>query len=446
MLAGCLCIRTDRNSTFSGSRGLGQGRIVFGTHFFTDAKADGQGSGAGRLGIFTDGHRNSLLCIVCLRILAQGNGIGRGRRAAQPGQGIIAGSRAAFAEGQSILPAGGRIAAEGRGTFSAGFRPFAERRGIGAGSYGTLFDILAIGILADDFIAAAPGRGILTRGLVLVAEGRSAVIAGYRQVAESRGILAVSYRILAKGRSVGLFGRGPLAKSRSPFFRSLSFQAESRGIGPAGRGPFPKGNCILPAGHIVRSGCRGIRLFAPESCCVIPGGAGILADDRGPFAFSCGTGPDGHCIFSCSRGADTRCQSVVARRSPGIVIVGIRSAVHRIHAVIVDIAAAGAAAPLVVDERGHLFQLGHVDGIRIFFPGGYIGNLAGLLSIVDIFRSIPDIMVRRTYGNSGQSRIPHRIGTGIVIFVIACRVISPLIVGFPVCISLAAQSHGIVNI
>ena len=55
-------------------------------------------------------------------------------------------------------------------------------------------------------------------------------------------------------------------------------------------------------------------------------------------------------------------------------------------------------------------------------------------------------MVRRTYGNSGQSGIPHRIGTGIVIFVIACRVISPLIVGFPVCIGLAAQGYCIMEV
>ena len=112
-----------------------------------------------------------------------------------------------------------------------------------------------------------------------------------------------------------------------------------------------------------------------------------------------------------------------------------------------DAAATGSASSTaVIDQIDHLFQLGHVDGIRIFHPGCYIGDLAGLLIIVDIFRPVPDIMFRRTYGNGCQSGIPHRIRTSIVIFVIACRVIPTLIVGSPVCIGLAAQGHCIMEV
>ena len=79
MLPGSLGIRTDGNSTFSGSRGLGQGRIVLFhaafCHFPFHAEADGQGSGAGGFRIFPDGHGNSLLGIVGLCILAQGDRI-----------------------------------------------------------------------------------------------------------------------------------------------------------------------------------------------------------------------------------------------------------------------------------------------------------------------------------------------------------------------------------
>ena len=194
-------------------------------------------------------------------------------------------------------------------------------------------------------------------------------------------------------------------------------------------------------------GCwsRIVRLLASKGQRIATGSCAILADDRSAYTIRFGSGTDSYGIFARCRGTDPRSQGVTPGGT-GIVVVAIGGRIYRVYAVIVDTAAAGSASPAIVDQINHLFQLGHVDGIRIFFPGGYIGNLAGLLSIVDIFRSIPDIMVRRTYGNSGQSRIPHRIGTGIVIFVIACRVISPLIVGFPVCISLAAQSHGIVNI
>ena len=89
MLPGSLGIRTDGNSTFSGSRGLGQGRIILFhaafCHFPFHAEADGQGSGAGGFRIFTDGHRNCVVLIIGFCIFTKGNGIGRGSGAAQPG-------------------------------------------------------------------------------------------------------------------------------------------------------------------------------------------------------------------------------------------------------------------------------------------------------------------------------------------------------------------------
>ena len=145
------------------------------------------------------------------------------------------------------------------------------------------------------------------------------------------------------------------------------------------------------------------------------------------------------------RSTDTGSQGIIAGSSP-IVIVGICTRVDRFDAVIVDSTAAGTATAAIVDQINHLFQLGHVDRIRVFFPGCHVGNLAGLLGIVDIFRPVPDIMVRRTHRNRCQSGIPHRIRAGIVGVVIAGWVISALIVGCPVRISLAAQCHGIMDI
>ena len=45
--------------------------------------------------------------------------------------------------------------------------------------------VIAVGVFADDFVTAAPGRGVHTDGLVLVAEGRSTVILSYRQIAKA---------------------------------------------------------------------------------------------------------------------------------------------------------------------------------------------------------------------------------------------------------------------
>ena len=150
------------------------------------------------------------------------------------------------------------------------------------------------------------------------------------------------------------------------------------------------------------------------------------------------------------RSTDPCSQSIIAGSSP-IVIVGICTRVDRFDAVIVDTAAAGSASSTaVIDQIDHLFQLGHVDGIRIFLPGCYIGDLAGLLSIVDIFRPIPDIMFRRTYGNGCQSGIPHRIfgGTAAVPMsnAFGSRIISAVMVGCPVRIRLTAQGHGIMEV
>ena len=52
-----------------------------------------------------------------------------------------------------------------------------------------------------------------------------------------------------------------------------------------------------------------------------------------------------------------------------------------------DSAAASTATAAIVDQIDYLFQLGHVDRIRVFFPGCHIGDLAGLLA--DILRPIP---------------------------------------------------------
>ena len=51
-----------------------------------------------------------------------------------------------------------------------------------------------------------------------------------------------------------------------------------------------------------------------------------------------------------------------------------------------DTAAAGAATA-IVDQIDHLFQLGHVHRIRVFFPGCHVGDLASLLT--DSLRAVP---------------------------------------------------------
>ena len=195
-------------------------------------------------------------------------------------------------------------------------------------------------------------------------------------------------------------------------------------------------------------GCwsRIVRLLASKGQRIATGSCAILADDRRAYTIRFGSGTDGYGIFARCRGTDARSQGIIAGSSP-IVIVSICTQVDRFDAVIVDAATTGSASSTaVIDQIDHLFQLGHVDGIRIFLPGCYIGDLAGLLIIMDIFRPVPDIMFRRTYGNGCQSGIPHRIRTSIVIFVIACRVIPTLIVGSPICIGLAAKGNGILDI
>ena len=113
------------------------------------------------LGLFADGSR-----IRCVLICGS----------AQSCQRIFSCRSRVFPKGQGIFPAGGGITTKSGGTFSAGLRPFTERRSIGAGRHRALFDVIAVGVFADDFVTAAPGRGVHTDGLVLVAEGRSTVI------------------------------------------------------------------------------------------------------------------------------------------------------------------------------------------------------------------------------------------------------------------------------
>ncbi len=75
MLALCYNISTNSNRTFSRGLRAGQCCIILTVNFFADAKADSQRTFTGGFRIFPDGHGNSLLGIVGLCILAQGDRI-----------------------------------------------------------------------------------------------------------------------------------------------------------------------------------------------------------------------------------------------------------------------------------------------------------------------------------------------------------------------------------
>ena len=203
---------------------------------------------------------------------------------------------------------------------------------------------------------------------------------------------------MAEGRGVGTGSGSTFPKSSSPFLRGLRLPAKCGGIIAAGAGPFSKGNRISTVSRISYSFTRSIRIGTTKSRRIISFCLGILTNDCRTFSFCSSTSTDGNGIFSFCRSTDTGSQGIIAGSSP-IVIVGICTRVDRFDAVIVDTAAAGTATAAIVNQIDHLFQLGHVHRIRVFFPGCHVSDLAGLLGIVDIFRPVPDIMVRRTHRN-----------------------------------------------
>ena len=129
-------------------------------------------------------------------------------------------------------------------------------------------------------------------------------------------------------------------------------------------------------------------MFAAKCSCIIAGGLGILTNDCRTFSFCSSTSTDGNGIFSFCRSTDPRSQGIIPLGAC-IVIVGIVDCIYGVHAVIVDSAAAGTATAAIVDQIDHLFQLGHVDRIRVFFPGCHVGDLTGLPCSLSSCRIIP---------------------------------------------------------
>ena len=156
-------IGTNRNSAFSGSRGLGQQGIVF----VFNTEADSQRSGTGGLRIFTDGYGNRIFCaVIGFRIFAQSNGVFRRSRAAETGQGVLTGS--------------GGTDAKGRRCFTGSNAAFAPGRGIDARRCCTI----------------AEGRGTGSRGGGIIAPGRSIIAGSFGGIAEGRGI-GVTFDVVA---------------------------------------------------------------------------------------------------------------------------------------------------------------------------------------------------------------------------------------------------------
>ena len=99
--------------------------------------------------------------------------------------------------------------------------------------------------------------------------------------------------------------------------------------------------------------------------CILARSLGILADDRGTLTLSLSTIADSNSRVTRCLGADTGCQRIVAH-SPCIVVVGIGGGINGIDAVIVD-----------AEALGHLFQLGHIDGVGVIGTGSHTDDLAG---------------------------------------------------------------------